>query len=86
MRQSVIDGAARLATLPDTLVAGKTGTAEFIDPEDGLTKDRAWFTGFAPYNNPQVVVTVFYDLGVGGTKAAPIAAEIIAYFLENVEP
>ncbi len=86
MRQSVIDGAARLAALPDTLVAGKTGTAEFIDPEDGETKDRAWFTGFAPYNNPQVVVTVFYDLGVGGTKAAPTAADIIGYFLENVEP
>ena len=86
MRQSVIDGAARLASLPDTLVAGKTGTAEFIDPEDGETKDRAWFTGFAPYHNPQVVVTVFYDLGVGGTKAAPTAADIMAYFLENVEP
>ncbi|MCY3603353.1 MAG: penicillin-binding transpeptidase domain-containing protein, partial [Chloroflexi bacterium] len=86
MRQSVIDGAARLAALPDTLVAGKTGTAEFIDPEDGETKDRAWFTGFAPYNNPQVVVTVFYDLGVGGTKAAPTAADIMGYFLENVEP
>ncbi len=86
MRQSVIDGAARLATLPTILVAGKTGTAEFVDPEDGETKDRAWFTGFAPYDRPEVVVTVFYDLGVGGTKAAPIAADIIGYFLENVEP
>ena len=86
MRQSVIEGAAIRAALPDTLVAGKTGTAEFVDPEDGETKDRAWFTGFAPYNNPQVVVTVFYNLGVGGTKAAPVAADIIGYFLENVEP
>ena len=86
MRQSVIDGAARLAALPTILVAGKTGTAEFVDPEDGETKDRAWFTGFAPYDRPEVVVTVFYDLGVGGTKAAPIAADIIGYFLENVEP
>ena len=86
MRQSVIEGAAIRAALPDTLVAGKTGTAEFVDPEDGETKDRAWFTGFAPYDNPQVVVTVFYNLGVGGTKAAPVAADIIGYFLENVEP
>ena len=86
MRQSVIDGAARLAALPNVVVAGKTGTAEFVDPEDGETKDRAWFTGFAPYDAPEVVVTVFYDLGVGGTKAAPVAADIIGYFLENVEP
>ncbi len=86
MRQSVIGGAARLAALPDTLVAGKTGTAEFVDPEDGVTRERAWFTGFAPYHTPEVVVTVFYDLGVGGTKAAPIAADIIGYFLEHVEP
>ena len=86
MRQSVIDGAARLAALPGTVVAGKTGTAEFIDPEDGVTKERAWFTGFAPYDNPQVVVTVFYDLGVGGVKAAPVAADIMGYFLQEVEP
>ncbi len=86
MRQSVIDGAASLASLPNTFVAGKTGTAEFVDPKDGVTKERAWFTGFAPYNNPKIVVTVFFDLGVGGTKAAPVAAEIISYFLENVEP
>ncbi|MXZ89208.1 MAG: penicillin-binding protein 2 [Dehalococcoidia bacterium] len=86
MRQSVIDGAASRAALPDLLVAGKTGTAEFVDPEDGVTKERAWFTGFAPYHNPQVVVTVFYDLGVGGTKAAPIAADIIGFFMENVAP
>ena len=86
MRQSVIDGAARRAALPDILVAGKTGTAEFVDPDDGLTKERAWFTGFAPYHNPQVVVTVFYDLGVGGTKAAPVAADIIGYFMEHVDP
>ena len=85
MRQSVIDGAAGLAALPGTRVAGKTGTAEFIDPEDGQTRERAWFTGFAPYDDPQVVVTVFYDLGVGGTKAAPVAADIIEYFLERVE-
>ena len=68
------------------VVGGKTGTAEFVDPEDGVTKDRAWFTGFAPYDDPQIVVTVFYDRGIGGEQAAPVAADIIGYFLENVEP
>ncbi len=85
MRQSVIDGTARRAALPTTIVAGKTGTAEFVDPE-GVIRDRAWFTGFAPYHAPEVVVTVFYNLGVGGEKAAPVAADIIAYFMENVDP
>ena len=86
MRQSVIDGAAQRAALPGVVVGGKTGTAEFVDPEDGVTKDRAWFTGFAPYDDPQIVVTVFYDRGIGGEQAAPVAADIIGYFLENVEP
>ncbi len=84
MRQSVAEGAAARAALNGTLVAGKTGTAEFIDPEDGRTKEHAWFTGFAPYQSPEVVVTVFYDLGTGGEKAAPVAADIIEYFMEHV--
>ena len=86
MRQSVVEGAAFRASLPDVAVAGKTGTAEFVDPADGETKEHAWFTGFAPHANPRVVVTVFYDLGVGGEKAAPVAADIIAWFLERVAP
>ena len=86
MRQSVTDGAAFRADLPGVAVAGKTGTAEFVDPADGETKEHAWFTGFAPYENPRVVVTVFYDLGVGGEKAAPVAAGIIARALELVAP
>ena len=86
MRQSVVEGAAFRASLPNVAVAGKTGTAEFVDPADGETKEHAWFTGFAPHANPRVVVTVFYDLGVGGEKAAPVAADIIAWFLERVAP
>ena len=83
MRQSVVSGAASLAGLSSVQVAGKTGTAEFVDV-DGVFKEHAWFTGFAPYNNPEVVVTVYYDLGIGGSKAAPIAGRIIEYFMENV--
>ena len=43
------------------------------------------FTGFAPFNDPDVVVTVYFDLGVGGDKAAPVAGKIIKYFEENVK-
>ena len=86
MRQSVVYGAASLAALATVPVAGKTGTAEFTDPVDGILKDHAWFTGFAPYDSPEVVVTVYFDLGIGGTKAAPVAGLIIDYFMENVQP
>ena len=84
MYQSVLNGAASNAAIPGFEVAGKTGTAEFTDPVDGLVKQHAWFTGFAPYSNPEVVVTVYYDLGIGGRKAAPVAGRIIEYFMENV--
>lgn len=64
-------------------VAGKTGTAEFF--EKGVKKQHGWFTGFAPFNDPEVVVTVYYDLGVGGDKAAPTAGRIFDYFMKNVK-
>jgi len=32
-----------------------------------------------------VVVTVYFDIGVGGEKAAPVAAKILQYFMENVD-
>lgn len=84
MRTSVIEGAAANASVGGYQVAGKTGTAEFTLP-DGTIKNHAWFTGFAPYNDPEVVVTVYFDIGWGGDKAAPVAADILAYFRENVQ-
>ena len=83
MRLSAQSGAGKLASQPGLDIAGKTGTAEF--KEDGATKQHAWFTGFAPFNDPDVVVTVYFDLGVGGDKAAPVAGKIIKYFEENVK-
>ncbi|GAB4324790.1 MAG: penicillin-binding protein 2 [Dehalococcoidia bacterium] len=84
MRTSVIEGAAANASVPGYEVAGKTGTAEFTLP-DGTVKNHAWFTGFAPYSDPEVVVTVYFDVGWGGDKAAPVAGQILAYFRENVQ-
>ena len=84
MHQSVQSGAGALASQPGVDIAGKTGTAEFR--EKGVLKQHAWFTGFAPFNDPEVVVTVYFDLGVGGDKAAPVAGKILKYFVENVKP
>lgn len=84
MLLSVRQGAGAAAAQPGIEIAGKTGTAEFKTP-DGQTKEHAWFTGFAPYGDPEVVVTVYFDLGMGGAKAAPVAGQIIRYFLERVQ-
>ncbi|MEO8538706.1 MAG: penicillin-binding protein 2 [bacterium] len=81
---SVNYGAGARANIPQAVVAGKTGTAEFNKP-DGTKSQHAWFTGFAPFDNPEVVVTVYFDIGVGGDKAAPTAAKIFQYYFENVK-
>ena len=58
--------------------AGKTGSAEF---ETGK-ESHAWFTGFAPADDPKIAVTVIVEEGgSGGREAAPIARAVMdAYF------
>ncbi len=62
--------------------AGKTGSAEY----SGLTTDsHAWFTGFAPADDPQICVTIILEkAGSGGEKAVPVAKRIFdGYFGET---
>jgi len=85
-------GTATKAALPDIAVAGKTGTAEFfIDRNQDGWPDRdakgnlpthAWFTAFAPYEDPEIALVVFIEGGgEGSSTAVPVAAEILqAYF------
>lgn len=83
MREAVVRGTATKVNLAAVNVAAKTGTAEFYGPKvNGHLPTHAWFTAFAPYENPQIVVTVFiYGGGEGSEVAAPIAADILrAYF------
>jgi penicillin-binding protein 2 len=77
MRQTVTAGSARrLTSLPATS-AGKTGTAQWSTKE----KPHAWFTGFAPYENPEVVVTILVEEGGEGHLAAvPIAEEYLQWY------
>lgn len=84
MRQSVADGAAYTGQVPNVTVAGKTGTAEFgeaIGPNK--YKEHGWFTGFAPYENPEVAVVVFMEQGNGSGTAAPTAAKILDYYFNE---
>lgn len=62
-------------------VAGKTGTAQFGHPED---KTHAWFTAFVPAQAPQISVTVLLEeAGEGSEKAAPVAYELLEWYLEK---
>jgi penicillin-binding protein 2 len=86
MRQSVEDGAAFTAAVSNVSVAGKTGTAEFgeeIGPN--VYKEHGWFTGFAPFNNPEIAVVVFMEQGNGQGTAAPTAAKIIDYYFNQLQ-
>lgn len=60
--------------------AGKTGTAE----QGGSKPTHSWFTGFAPVESPEVVVTVYvYEGGYGSGIATEISREIMDYYFEN---
>jgi penicillin-binding protein 2 len=84
MRQSVDDGAAFTAAVSNVVVAGKTGTAEF-GPEiaPNVYKEHGWFTGFAPFDNPEIAVVVFTEIGNGQGTAAPIASKIFDYYFNQ---
>lgn len=90
MRRVVTEGSARslFKDFPIS-VAAKTGTAQRtgVNPATGDTYDEyAWFTAFAPYEDPEIAVTVILVQGGSGGYAGPIAREIIAqYFgLNNI--
>ncbi len=80
MRQTITAGSARsLGTLP-VAVAGKTGTAQWSSQK----ANHAWFTGFAPYDKPEIVITVLVEEGgEGSSVAAPIAKEILAWYFRD---
>ena len=70
-------GTGGRARLKDTVVAGKTGTAQATDR--GHEENVAWFACFAPYDHPKYVVAVMVQgaSGHGGEVAGPIATRIL---------
>jgi penicillin-binding protein 2 len=81
MRQVVDSGTAQTAKSRFTAVAGKTGTAEFGPMRaNGTYQEHGWFTGYAPFNEPQIAVAVFLEQGNGAGTAAPAAAKIFDYY------
>lgn len=73
LRQTILKGTGWRANIKELEVAGKTGTAQ--NPQG---ETHAWFIGFAPYENPEVCITVFIENGgEGGEVAAPIARAML---------
>ena len=78
-------GTAFASRPPGVQAGGKTGTVQVIGREATIRsgverkklEDHAWFAGFAPMDDPQMVVVVFVENGGhGGTAAAPLARDL----------
>ncbi|MBI5370220.1 penicillin-binding protein 2 [Candidatus Uhrbacteria bacterium] len=80
MRLTVTQGSGRaLSSLPFS-VAGKTGTAQ----APGSERFHSWFTGFAPFDDPEIVVAVLVEEGGESTAAAvPIARNILSWWMSR---
>jgi peptidoglycan glycosyltransferase len=86
MQKVVTDGTGTRAQIPGVSVAGKTGTAQQGKGE----APHAWFTAFAPADDPQVAVAVVVEDGgaagneaFGGRVAAPIAKAVMEAVLNR---
>ena len=73
-------GTAASAALQGVALAGKTGTAQTAALGKGLC-DHAWFVGFAPADNPKIVVSVLLECGAHGYLAARVASAIVGKYL-----
>lgn len=96
VKQGMIDvveseiGTAKSLRRFNIKIAGKTGTAQTIsrESEKGGRKheNHAWFVGFAPYDDPKIVVAIIVERGGhGSSAAAPIAGKIMKYYLMALE-
>ena len=89
MQGVILHGTGKLAVLEGYSAAGKTGTAQKVDPATHAyshTKYVASFAGFAPLNNPAITVAVILDSAVGlhqgGQVSAPVFHRVAQQVLE----
>ena len=85
MERVITEGTGREATVAGHRVAGKTGTGQDADG-----RNHAWFVGFAPVDSPTIALAVMIEPGgefgesvTGGTAAAPVASELLSYWLQR---
>jgi len=90
MWRSVNDGGTGKGAFVEGMdVCGKTGSTQVVSRESAERlsqagreiKTHSWFSGFAPRDNPRIVVTVLVEYGGGGgATAAPVAGRIFELF------
>jgi cell division protein FtsI (penicillin-binding protein 3) len=89
MEGVILNGTGPLARLDGWTAAGKTGSAQKIDPATGRysrTQLIASFTGFAPISNPAVTILVSLDSPVGQHEGGQVAAPVFKRIAEQVLP
>ena len=80
MREAVKSGSAVRLNSLNVNLAGKTGTAQF--GSEGKT--HSWFSGFGPYEDPEIILTVLVEGGGEGHDAAvPVAEEVFRWYFEK---
>jgi len=87
MEGVVLEGTARRAILDGYTVAGKTGTAQKVDPATGAyskTKYVASFIGFGPVNNPAITIAVILDSPVGLHQGGQVCAPVFKRIAQQV--
>ncbi|MBR6094244.1 MAG: penicillin-binding protein 2 [Lachnospiraceae bacterium] len=82
MHSVITEGTASALRNVGYTSAGKTGSAEI---SSGSDNSHSWFTGYAPYEDPQVCVTIIFEgAGTGASYAVPMAKRLFdCYFEEN---
>lgn len=73
-------GTAAASQLEGIAIAGKTGTAQNAQDQ---VRDHAWFAGYAPAENPKIVIVVMLEFGGSGSRAARIASRIFEHYLKQ---
>jgi penicillin-binding protein 2 len=83
-------GTGAQSAIPGIEFCGKTGSAQLASVDVAKAaaanhgtdlKDNAWFVGFAPRHNPEIVVVALFEHGVHGNLAGPIVRDVVkAYF------
>jgi penicillin-binding protein 2 len=81
MAEVVQSGTAAASRGREINMAGKTGTAQNPHGEA-----HGWFIGYAPADDPKIVVGAFFEFGLHGSSVAPYVARVIRRYLESVDP